>query len=349
MAVGLGRAVPAVPVVEDDATARMVPRRGPDRGLLRADLGRRAPRRRSTPLAGARPDAALIDVGLPGMSGLDLISAIRDGPRRRGLGDGLPILLHLRRGHPPRRGPGHRARRATTTSPSPSTIPSSWRGSARSSGAPAGPTVARGGPGRRAGDRPARRRRHPRRAEARPLRQGVRAPRRAGPRPGRVLTRASCCATCGATAPPRGRARLTVTPAACAASSRPTAAAERWVANVRGIGYRLLPEGAWMPALAALRPGRPRPGRPPHRHSRLSAPGLDRCDRRADRRRDPALIDAEAMRLAQGLAGLVRQPGARRPRDRPRLPSPGGGRAVRRGRGGARRTVRPSAVPHRAS
>jgi signal transduction histidine kinase len=33
--------------------------------------------------------------------------------------------------------------------------------------------------------------------------------------------------------------------------------------------------------------------------------GLERCDRRAERRRTIALIDAEVMRLARGLAGLV--------------------------------------------
>jgi signal transduction histidine kinase len=36
--------------------------------------------------------------------------------------------------------------------------------------------------------------------------------------------------------------------------------------------------------------------------------GLERCDRRAERRRTIALIDAEVMRLARGLAGLVAPP-----------------------------------------
>ena len=73
--VGLGRAVPSVLVVEDDATVRR---------FLAENLiaDRYAPMSASSAeealamLAEARPDAALIDVGLPGMSGLDLILSL---------------------------------------------------------------------------------------------------------------------------------------------------------------------------------------------------------------------------------------------------------------------------------
>ena len=92
MAVGLGRAVPSVLVVEDDATVRR---------FLAENLiaDRFAPMSAGTAeealqlLGDARPDAALIDVGLPGMSGLDLIGAIRDGHPDAPWDSGLPILL----------------------------------------------------------------------------------------------------------------------------------------------------------------------------------------------------------------------------------------------------------------
>jgi DNA-binding response OmpR family regulator len=92
MAVGLGRAVPSVLVVEDDATVRR---------FLAENLiaDRFAPMSAASAeealqlLAGARPDAALIDVGLPGMSGLDLIGAIREGRADAPWDSGLPILL----------------------------------------------------------------------------------------------------------------------------------------------------------------------------------------------------------------------------------------------------------------
>lgn len=41
--------------------------------------------------------------------------------------------------------------------------------------------------------------------------------------------------------------------------------------------------------------------------------GLDRCEVRSERRRTLAMIDAEVMRLARGLAGLVGGPGAAAP------------------------------------
>ena len=93
MAVGLGRAVPSVLVVEDDATVR----RFLAENLIAdrfAPMSAASAEEAMALLAGARPDAALIDVGLPGMSGLDLIG---DDPRRaaptRPWDSGLPILL----------------------------------------------------------------------------------------------------------------------------------------------------------------------------------------------------------------------------------------------------------------
>jgi DNA-binding response OmpR family regulator len=83
--------VPSVLLVEDDAATRI---------LLSEQLiaDRFAPMSASSAeealevLERLRPDVALVDVGLPGMSGLDLVSAIRDG----GPNDwdaGMPIVL----------------------------------------------------------------------------------------------------------------------------------------------------------------------------------------------------------------------------------------------------------------
>ena len=44
-------------------------------------------------LATARPDAAVVDVGLPGMSGLELVSRIREGGVAAEWDAGMPILL----------------------------------------------------------------------------------------------------------------------------------------------------------------------------------------------------------------------------------------------------------------
>ena len=90
MAVGLGRAVPSVLVVEDDSTVRR---------FLAENLiaDRYAPMSAGTAeeamdlLAGSRPEAALIDVGLPGMSGLELIARIRDGRPDQPWDRGLPM------------------------------------------------------------------------------------------------------------------------------------------------------------------------------------------------------------------------------------------------------------------
>ena len=92
MAVALGRAVPSVLVVEDDPALRrfLADNLAADRfAPLTAESAEAA----LDLLENARPDAALIDVGLPGMSGLELIAAIRDGRGDAPWDCGLPILL----------------------------------------------------------------------------------------------------------------------------------------------------------------------------------------------------------------------------------------------------------------
>ncbi len=92
MSIGLGGVVPSVLLVEDD---------GPTRVFLSENLiaDRFAPVSATSAeeaiemLASARPDAAVVDVGLPGMSGLDLVSRIREGGADAGWDTGLPILL----------------------------------------------------------------------------------------------------------------------------------------------------------------------------------------------------------------------------------------------------------------
>jgi DNA-binding response OmpR family regulator len=92
MALGVGGAVPSVLLVEDDV---------PTREFLSDNLAadRFAPVAATSAeeavalLSRGHPDAAVIDVGLPGMSGLDLISAIRDAGADDPWDAGLPILL----------------------------------------------------------------------------------------------------------------------------------------------------------------------------------------------------------------------------------------------------------------
>lgn len=92
MTVGLGRTVPSVLLVEDDAATRAFLADN-----LRADrfvaLQAASAEEALVVLGDARPDAALIDVGLPGMSGLDLISAMRDGGPDAAWDPGIPILV----------------------------------------------------------------------------------------------------------------------------------------------------------------------------------------------------------------------------------------------------------------
>jgi DNA-binding response OmpR family regulator len=92
MSLGLGRVVPSVLLVEDDA---------PTRAFLSDNLSadRFAPVAAASAeeaievLTRARPDVAVVDVGLPGMSGLDLVSRIRDGAAEGEWDAGMPILL----------------------------------------------------------------------------------------------------------------------------------------------------------------------------------------------------------------------------------------------------------------
>lgn len=92
MPLGLGSVVPSVLLVEDD---------GPTRVFLSENLiaDRFAPVSATSAeealevLATSRPDAAVVDVGLPGMSGLDLVSRIREGGTTTEWDSGMPILL----------------------------------------------------------------------------------------------------------------------------------------------------------------------------------------------------------------------------------------------------------------
>jgi DNA-binding response OmpR family regulator len=92
MTVGVGALIPSVLVVDDDAATR---------GFLDVNLAadRFAPMTAGSAedalalLRDARPDAAVIDVGLPGMSGLDLVAAIRAGGPDEPWDAGLPVLL----------------------------------------------------------------------------------------------------------------------------------------------------------------------------------------------------------------------------------------------------------------
>ena len=99
MSIGVGGTVPAVLVVEDDAPTRI---------FLAENLiaDRFAPLSASSAeeamdlLAASRPDAALVDVGLPGRSGLDLVTSIRDGGATAEWDPGMPILLVSGQGSP---------------------------------------------------------------------------------------------------------------------------------------------------------------------------------------------------------------------------------------------------------
>jgi DNA-binding response OmpR family regulator len=92
MSSALGATVPAVLVVEDDAPTRI---------FLAENLiaDRFAPMSAGSAeealelLARSRPDAAVVDVGLPGRSGLELTAAIRDGGAEDGWDAGMPIVL----------------------------------------------------------------------------------------------------------------------------------------------------------------------------------------------------------------------------------------------------------------
>jgi DNA-binding response OmpR family regulator len=92
MSLGLGKVVPSVLLVEDDAPTRVFLAENliADRfAPVSATSGEEA----MTMLGGSRPDVAVVDVGLPGMSGLDLVATIRDGGADDPWDAGMPILL----------------------------------------------------------------------------------------------------------------------------------------------------------------------------------------------------------------------------------------------------------------
>ena len=92
MPVGVGGVVPSVLLVEDDVPTRTFL----SQNLIAdrfAPLSATSAEEAVTMLSGGHPDAAVIDVGLPGMSGLDLISQIRDGGADDPWDAGMPILL----------------------------------------------------------------------------------------------------------------------------------------------------------------------------------------------------------------------------------------------------------------
>jgi DNA-binding response OmpR family regulator len=92
MSVGLGRVVPSVLLVEDDRATRDFLAEN-----LSADRFAPMPATNAEEavelLGRGRPDAAVVDVGLPGMSGLELVTRIRDGAPEGGWDAGMPILL----------------------------------------------------------------------------------------------------------------------------------------------------------------------------------------------------------------------------------------------------------------
>ena len=190
MALGLGRAVPSVLVVEDDATVR----RFLAENLIAdrfAPMSARSAEEAMALLAGSRPDAAIIDVGLPGMSGLDLIATIRDGRADAPWDSGLPILLLSGETSP------HAAVRGIERGADdfvakpfhyPEVLARLGALIRRSRGAVVAEEVRVG-----ALDRPPRARCDPRRPPPRPVGQGVRPPGRAGPgpQPGRHQDRAA--------------------------------------------------------------------------------------------------------------------------------------------------------------
>ncbi len=99
MSIGVGGTVPAVLVVEGRCAHAHLPVREPDRGPLRAAVGVIGGGGDGH-TGGISPDAALVDVGLPGRSGLDLVTSIRDGGAIAEWDPGMPILLVSGQGSP---------------------------------------------------------------------------------------------------------------------------------------------------------------------------------------------------------------------------------------------------------
>ena len=92
MSLGLGKVVPSVLLVEDDAPTRIFLAEN-----LIADrfvpVSATSAEEAVEMLSSSRPDVAVVDVGLPGMSGLDLVTRIRDGGPDEPWDAGMPILL----------------------------------------------------------------------------------------------------------------------------------------------------------------------------------------------------------------------------------------------------------------
>ena len=94
-----GGAVPAVLVVEDDAPTRIFL----SENLIAdrfAPLSATSAEEAMSMLSTARPESAGVDVCRPGRSGLDLVSAIRDGGATATWDPGMPILLISGQGSP---------------------------------------------------------------------------------------------------------------------------------------------------------------------------------------------------------------------------------------------------------
>lgn len=96
---GLGAMVPAVLVVEDDAPTRIFLAENLIADRF-APLSATSAEEALELLADTRPDVAVIDVGLPGDSGLDLVAAIRAGDGGGRWDTGMPVILVSGQGGP---------------------------------------------------------------------------------------------------------------------------------------------------------------------------------------------------------------------------------------------------------
>jgi DNA-binding response OmpR family regulator len=92
MSMGIGRDVPSVLLVEDDAPTRVFLAENLIADRV-APVSAASAEEAMDMLGGSRPDAAVVDVGLPGMSGLDLVTRIREGGAEAPWDAGMPILL----------------------------------------------------------------------------------------------------------------------------------------------------------------------------------------------------------------------------------------------------------------
>jgi DNA-binding response OmpR family regulator len=92
MTMGIGREVPSVLLVEDDAPTRVFLAENLIADRV-APVSAASAEEAMDMLGGSRPDAAVVDVGLPGMSGLDLVTRIREGGAEADWDAGMPILL----------------------------------------------------------------------------------------------------------------------------------------------------------------------------------------------------------------------------------------------------------------